>query len=314
MTAPKTLLAIAAVAVMLSGIASAEEVSAPRIRLTTFFGELSIHHPHGDPLLLRVGLSNPDYAWLSRTNERNRRILERFIDSGSFATLPDAEKQLVRDRHQEREIPRFTLGSKDRAVTDLIRFRVFDAGGETIPIAVRPLAGTDRTLRSIELYDGEPVFLKFGIDATELAELPTGLYAIVAYVDTVDEPSMWQGRAVADPVTLHLTDSIRSPTRQEVNRRLFAAAGYHLADRRHDQAEIDARMMTERDPGYIAGWGQLGDALAGQDRYDEALEAYARALSLYEESLHLEPPPIPEPPAELELRIREIEARLADGQ
>ena len=104
---------------------------------------------------------------------------------------------------------------------------------------------------------------------------------------------------------------MRSPTRQEVNRRRFAVGGYHLADRRYDEAETHARMMTERDPAYIAGWGQLGDALAGQERYDEALEAYARALSLHEESLHLEPPPIPEPPEELELRIREIQAMLA---
>jgi tetratricopeptide (TPR) repeat protein len=308
MTATRILFAVAALAATLEGFASGEQGDGPQIRLTTFFGETSIHHPSGDPLLLRVGLSNPDNALLSASNERNRRVFERFSGSAAFAALPDEEKQRVREEHAERELPRYTLGSKERAVADLVQFRVFDARGEAVSVEVRPLAGTVRTPAPVELYDGGPLFLTYGIDAGVLARLPTGVYAIVAYLDTLDESSMWQGRTVAEPVTLHVTSALRSPTRQESNRRLFAVCGYRLADRDYEETERLARTMIERDPAYIAGWGQLGDALAGQERYDEALEAYAKGLSLHEEILHLEPPPIPEPPLELELHIREIEA------
>jgi tetratricopeptide (TPR) repeat protein len=51
----------------------------------------------------------------------------------------------------------------------------------------------------------------------------------------------------------------------------------------HGQKEGDIRL----DPNLAAAWRNKGSALAGQDKYDEAIQAYDEAIKAYDEAVKI---------------------------
>lgn len=269
--------------------------------------------PVGDPLMLIVALSNPLGSEIPRLNTERVADQARYEQSEAFRAMSADQQARVREHYQPLEVPRFTLGAQSRPVSSLPRFEIRDFQGRPVEAPVRLLAASTTKDTSVELTDADATTLRFGLDADATQALGPGVYSIVVAIDTREEPGMWQGRVVADPVTLHLMPPPEVETLQAANRRRFLVGRYLLADGRYDEAHAHALAMTEADPAYIGGWQVLGEALDGRGEPEGAIQALERARSLYEEMLFVERPPVPEAPEALARRIEEIGAKLAGG-
>lgn len=291
--------------------AAAVKDAPPTVALATAAGESLATHVRDEPLLLYVSIYNGLAGPLTNRNARNQRFLERYRESEEFRTLPAATQQEIVSRFAPVDIPTIRLGSDAAPLTELVEIQIAGADGRWTALPARSLAANAEVPAAVELAGDAPVRLAFGIGAETLAGLATGEHTLRAIVDSRDRAGMWQGVAPSRPITLNLIDRDPSEADADSSLRSFLLGRYHLADYEYERAAAIADDMLSRDPSFVGGWLIRGDALAGQERLEEALEAFRQALRLYYQPATEEPPGPREHPEYTARRIYELGQRLA---
>ncbi len=265
-----------------------------------------LDHPIEDPLLLLVTLYNGQASSVSTENLQRAEILAAAKSSSGYSEMSPEERQLLDDEYAPVEVPTFSLGSPTRALRDLVRITVTDDPGETVTVAVPPLASTPASTGAVS-FDGSSVeMLFFGIDTDALAGLRAGTYTVSAVLDTSSEAGMWRGEIVSPPVTVRLgTRGAGEPTTD----RLYAVGLYRWLDREYEASLDLAQRILAPDSASIAGLVLAGDSLDGLGRPEEALQSFSAAFDAY--SVHLEEAGGElEPPRYIATRIVQLQEQL----
>lgn len=267
-----------------------------------------IAHTATEPLLLRVHLFNGAARQAAMRNVTNERQAADAALSPRFQKLSAGERARLLLPLAPRPVPAIQLGSPDRALASHVRFTVEAGHGKPVALVVRPLAGAAWQRGAVRLDDRRSVMLPFGIDAAAFAAIPAGTYTIRAHVDTTAERDMWRGRTTSQRVVMTLGPR-PAATPQTRLERLARAGAFNLADERFAAAEASARGIIAADGAVVDAWVLLGDALDGAGRRPEALDAFRKALSLFNARR-----PVPgvtqEPPVYIQERLVEIETAL----
>jgi len=121
---------------------------------------------------------------------------------------------------------------------------------------------------------------------------------------------MWQGISYSKSVIFSLSDPHPDPDWRTSNQRALLHSTYFIEDKQFIEAEKHARSWIALHPDSIDAWGQLGEALYGQDKNTEALEAFRTSEAKFR--LKYGDTPF-ELPMELIDRIDEIKEKLPPG-
>lgn len=248
-----------------------------------------LDHLREDPLLLLVTLYHARASEIVNQNLRKGEILQAIQTSAAYGKMSPEERRSVEEEYAPVEVPRFTLGSRSRAVRDLVRISVTDGDGEPVAVAARPLASTRSRPGAVEFGAGDVEMLFYGIDGGALA---AGTYTVRATLDTSGEQGMWRGRVVSPPVSVQVLAGDGSPPSAE---RLYALGTYSLLDHDYQASLAFARRILARDAASVPGLVLAGDSLDGLGRREEALRSFLEAFDVYAARLEkagggLEPP------------------------
>ena len=276
----------------------------PSITLFTFHGDRSTSQAATDPLLLYVVINNSAATRIERDNQRNQQIIAQYKLTDSYKNLSKIEQMEVSEQYPVREIPTFTLGSDQASVESLISFLVRDDQGNNIDLAIRMLEANDHQPRAIDLLEERSLYYQFAVESDQLAQLPPGSYHFVASVDTTQHADMWNGWIYSRSVAIALSDTHPEPGWDTSNQRMLLQSTFLVEDHQFKKAEDHASLWIEQHSGSINAWSQLGEALYGLGRNEEALEAFNTAIDRFR-SKHGDTPV--EPPQEILDRISEIE-------
>ena len=263
------------------------------LNLFTFFGERSAEITHDDPLLLMLTLENSGAAVIQQENRDKQRVLSQFKTSAAYNDLGDEERQRLEQDYATQDVPEILIGSDAVAVTDLIRFAIRNSAGETVELEPTPLASNIINKGPIELILGDSQFYQFAVTAEELKDLPSDAYFIAAVLDTSEQSDMWQGMAFSNTVRIDLTGEHSDPDWSTSDQRAMLFSTYLIENLNYVEAEGHARSWLEFHPDSVDGWAQLGHALAGQDKDDEALEALNSALTKFRNKFGDNPAELP---------------------
>ena len=298
---------IAGLTLFLTGTASGQEV-APEIALSVNGGR-AIEQSDRDPMLFIVHIFNGSAANISSINKENLESLDEIRGSDRWNDFPDKEKNRISYKYRTRESPSLVLGSQHSAVSETVQFVARDAEDNEITLKVRPLASTGSRREAVSI-DGTQTFLGYwGVDAEESAKLPEGRYTIQAVFDTMNQSGMWQGKASSNNVVIDLYKSFPPLSAKQKEARLYQSGLYYRLDEEYDSLDQTADQMIRENPSSIGGWTHKGDALYGNNKPKEALDALNTALDLSYAKFKKNPPPIPKEPTYIIRRIVEIQRR-----
>ena len=289
---------------LLSAITMAAEEGRPGISLTTFYGDRVIDQSADDPLLLTVLVENATANAIKRQNRRNQKIIGQYAATDEYKNLSDEELAALREEYPLREIPMLVLGSAAGSLESLIEFHVRNSQGQTVELAVRPLASNDKSNTSTELGLDQQAYYQFVVESGMLKQLPPGAYHIVAALDTSTQSGMWQGAAYSKSVVFTVYDPHPDPEWPQSDVQALLQSTYLIEDRQFTAAEKHATGWTQRDPRSVDAWAQLGEAQYGQGKTAEALTSFNTALLNFRAKYGVRPV---ERPLAIIDRINEIE-------
>jgi hypothetical protein len=280
------------------GQAGASQAPAPAPTLGLHaWGARAVEQDADDPLLLEVSLYNAAARRARQRTLEEEAMAAAARASERFKALPPEEQQALLAAPPVDD-PVVEIGSPSRPVASLVTFIVEDGRGQAVTVPIRPL-GLARAAAPRARLDVALTVLHFGAEAGSWRALPEGRYRIRARLDTRKAAGMWQGLAESDAIEV----TLQRRSEAAMAARLDRTAAFHLADRAFPAAEAAARKRLAIDPASVEGTILLGDALAGQQRHAEALEAFQAARALFYET---ERSGIDEPPLYIDLRIRQL--------
>lgn len=264
----------------------------PQISLFSFYGDSNFIQSKDAPLLLNLTIGNPTANSIEKENQRNREILEQYSQTEEYKTLSEVELEKLSEQYPALEVPQINIGSATVPLIDLFDFQVRNAQGDVVVLNVRPLANNDLNARSVDLNSEETPYYQFVIESFTLQALPLGEYFIVAVLDSRAHDDMWNGIAFSNTVIISIVDQesekLDSDTKHQLN------SYYLINDEQYEAAEIHALAWTEEHPDSVDAWAQLGEALYGQGKSDDALIALEAALQKFREKYGNNPPELPE--------------------
>jgi tetratricopeptide (TPR) repeat protein len=263
-----------------------------------------------DPLLLTVVVSNAEASNIWMLNKKNEELAEAFKKSDAYSKLSDKEKAESLKEYAPMETPVYTLGSKDRALSELIGFDVTDGEGKNVALKVRRLASTSKAREALKLSGADAQFLEFGIDPSEFGRLKDGKYTLRAFIDTTKEKGMWNAMAASEPVAFTLVKSADAPDAESEDERLKHTGLFYLLDEEFLKAKDVAQKRINMDKAAIGGWVLLGEAEDGLGRHREAYDAFRAALDRYNEKKAKGEEAEDLVPTYVILRLEELEKKL----
>lgn len=193
----------------------------------------------------------------------------------------------------------FEIGSRWRSWDALVRLE--EAGSGNGPSWPLTRVGASRSVHVVRDPDGRPSVTEdtsavahleagqhvhtvtFAAGPDETAGIKPGAYQFRAVLET---PSWmlwgWRGRAVSGAVTILVLDPPRAGEKRQAleSQRLARAADFYVNAGRFADAHRLATELTSLMPNDSRSYTLLGDAAAGLDRRQEALDSYRRALAL----------------------------------
>jgi hypothetical protein len=259
----------------------------------------------GYGLLAAIGIAAIGMAWLAVRSSRASRTVRPGITvlvnhQPRIEVIPGTPLMFQASLSSSPMSGAFSVGSRWRAWHTLLRLEGIDSGGRPVSW-VRADLSTPRSIHVIEDADRRPdvtedtasvarfdagrhvhtVMLAVGPDET--AAIPAGMYRFRVVLET---PFWlfwgWGGRAVSSAATIVVRDPSRPDTHiaQLEATRLTLAADFYLNAGRFADAHRLAQTLTTIKPKDSRSHMQLGDALVGMNRQQEALAAYRIALAL----------------------------------
>lgn len=246
----------------------------PGISLFTFNGERQIEHAKQDPLLLYISLTNSAAVSTARQNARNQRIIESFSNTNKYKELSEEQLDKLYKAYPTVELPTFKLGSSSTPLIDLINIQIRNNKGENVQLDIRPLASSKSKDGIVKLEQDKSHLYIFVIESKHMATLDSGSYHFAVGVDTRKSKDMWQGWAYSNTVTVSINEQHSKADWATSDGRAMLLSAYLLGDQQFDLAEQHARSWIERHPESVNAWSDLGDALAGLEKNDAALQAY----------------------------------------
>lgn len=193
--------------------------------------------------------------------------------------------------------PSLDVGSRWRPWHSLVRLEEVGGDGVSWPLTRR----SSRSVHIVRDTNGRPSVtvdttavahleagrhvhtVTFGAAPDETAGLKPGTYRFRAVLETPFWMLWgWKGRAVSGAATIVVVDPSRAgkKSQQLESQRLAGAADFYVKASRFADAHRLATALTRLMPNETRSYMLLGDAAAGLDRPQEALNAYRRALAL----------------------------------
>lgn len=283
--------------------AATQAQDTPAVGLFTYNGERSIDQMIADPLLFYVIIDNGQATGIERTNQRNREIVDDYSNSEAFAELTRVEQLEFFEEYAIQEIPGFILGSEQTSLEGLISFLVRDDQGNGINLDIRPLATNEHEPRPIDLLEERSLYYQFAVESDQLRTLTPGKYHFVASIDTTQQDDMWRGWTYSRSVAVELGNSHPDQDWDDSEQRLLMQSTFLIEDHQFVMAEDHARKFIQKFPESVNAWAQLGEALFGLGRNDEALDAFNTALARFRAKHGNTPRELPN---EILDRVREI--------
>ncbi|MEM7360083.1 MAG: hypothetical protein AAF431_13355 [Pseudomonadota bacterium] len=281
----------------------------PVIQLFSFDGGRTLNQAATDPLLLFAILDNPNARYIQRENARNQKRQEQYEASEDYKKLPEKmakfELAVVKELYPVLEIPKIKLGNDKARPDALINFQVKNQEGENVDLNISALPANEDETGSTELHAENSLYYQFGVSQEDLKALVDGTYQIVAVLDSKEQTDMWQGSALSKPIVVTLSREHPEADWAGSNQQAILHSNYLMASHQYLDAELHARSWIERHPDSIDGWAQLGDALAAQNKNEEARTSWETALAKFR--LKYGDNPV-ELPMEIIDRIDELEA------
>ena len=150
-----------------------------------------------------------------------------------------------------------------------------------IELTVRPLEGNEHERRPVDMLEERSLYYQFVVESDQLRSLAPGRYHFVATIDTSQRDDMWAGWAYSRSVAVELANDHADPNWPGSEQRLLMQSTFLVDDRQFMMAEDHARNFIQKFPDSINAWAQLGEALYGLGRNDEALSAFNTALDKF---------------------------------
>ncbi len=272
-------------------IAEAEDTLG--ISLFGFSGDRIIDQYKKDPLLLYVTIDNSAAIFTERQNTRNQLIIDGYSNTEEYQNLSQDVRNELNSAYPIVKTSPIVLGSESLSVADLIDIQVRNQNGDNIKLEYRVLVPSKPVKQKVQLDHTRSLSFTFVIENNQLSKLPLGRYHFVAGVDTRKQEDMWQGWAYSNSVDVSLTEQHPKPDWEASNVRAKMISEYLLMDKQFELAQNHALLWTERQPDSVNAWSSLGDALAGQEQREAALDAYNKALSNFFAKNGNPPPELP---------------------
>jgi len=277
---------------------------APQLRLVGFPFANPVERPADQPLLLQLSIRNVTVEEVRERNTRHDELLEVYKADDAYAELSTEQKLAFMRKNRQEPLPTLTLGGKGSPLHTLPRLELRSGKGAPREVAWRSLVANEEVPPVVTLESDDPLFLFYVLEPDVLRELAQGKSSLVAVVDTSDKSNMWQGKIESQPLDVVLLGAGQGDDRLQ----RFATGMYLLKDAQYEQALSNAEALTKDYPEYVNAWAQKGDALAGLQRPEEAIEAFSEARRIYNAEVRRNPPLILEPPAYVLRRLEELRA------
>lgn len=289
-------------------------VSGPALSLN-IYGEKEFTADAKEPLLLAVGINNPEAFNLSALNENAKQVVDEARKGGDWDSMSKAERRDFQAMHSAHKIPVVTLGSQKRPVWNLISFVVKSASKDAL--IIRALSTNAGREKKIELNEYASASLYYGADAQALSSLPEGDYYIQARLDTKEEKGMWQGEALSPAVKVTLKKEFTPASQDEAYFRNYLYGRFYLYDEQWERVEEYALRLLGQDEESVEAWELRADAFVGKGELEDAEASLIYALNLFESKHRNDEPEENEPqegPRYLERRLGEVQALQASQE
>ena len=266
-----------------------------------------VKHVNTDPLLVLVTLSNREATGVASRNRINKRQFEAYKKTEDYKGLSAKEKWKVKKEYLPIEAKEYTLGSKERRVSALVKFLVTDSKGNVVKVTLRLLGADPVEKSAVTLKAASFVGINFGIDSKELTKLSAGVYTIKATIDTTKEKGMWKGMAQSESWSFELAAPKKGGYSPE---RLAREGVFYRLDGQFEKLAKVATRLIDDEPKSVVGWVHRGDANAGLGSHSDALGSFIFAERYYYEEVEREKPPLIESPVYIINRIRDMQEKL----
>ena len=249
----------------------------PSISLFGFDGDNSVVQAKGDPLLLHIVVGNAHASSQSAINQRNERHLKELENSELATTLSEKELETLKQTYATKPVPRFKLGSAKDPINSFFNFQIRANDGSVVNLKPRMLSKFEDQVNYGDLGEDDRFYYVFVIESGLLTGRPDGDFSIAVGIDTQNKKDMWQGWAHSNVLKLSLASSHPDSNWEGSEDQASMFAYYLINDKHFELAEFHAYEWTQKHPLSIDAFSYLGDALAGLDQVEKALEAYYKA-------------------------------------
>lgn len=194
------------------------------------------------------------------------------------------------------------------AWTSALRLTIRNAQGVAQSWPLRLLAPASNTLALTETSGGEAIWMLAPADTAKIA---AGAYQISVTLDTSTSaaPGAWKGVSTSRTGSVTFSAGPASLTQAQQLRKLLLLADAALmnADIAGATQNVDAALALKSD--HMPALDRKGGLLVGAGKLDEARQVYQREL----DALSQQFPEATEPPRELNLKMRLLDARMFEA-
>ena len=279
---------------LLIGSPAAYSEYKPYVGLFSYFGEREITLSAEDSLLFTVSIENAAARTIRRANKKNQSLLAEYAMTEEFQALSKKQRDHLALKYPVREVPILLLGSNSVSAESLISIQARNKAGEAFQINARPVKSSQQINAPIAITEEQPLEIHFIVESEELKRLQDGSYSIAIALQNNQHSNMWQGWAYSNPMQLNLHRQHPEPNWALSEKRARLQSTYLILDQQYIGAEDHARDWIKRKPETISGWIQLGEALIGQNKNSDALDAFNSAEAQFRLKYGNQPRELPE--------------------
>jgi len=309
----RVLIPVLLVSSLLTFAANADEIVTKPVKLgftlTAFYERKLVQDKH-DPLRLEISLANPTAQNAQMRIDEAERL--KFHPSPG---MTQEEVDMMTKLASSTDIPTVTIGSEAQPLPQLISFVLVDAGQKPHALSARLMPGTVKAA-VIKLDAKNAVHLSYGVDPKELSSFSDGQYQLKAIIDQSSKPGELGKHFESNAVDLKLSDKSLELSKDEDVTRLYRIGKFYIEDKKYDEALRVAQQIEAIDPGSPSADEVKGDAYAGQNKLEDAKQAYISALDKLDKKFKdFTPPPhtVLEPPTEIMDKLSKVLKAIRTG-